>query len=266
MVICVKKINILNEILEHKRKEVQARKKETSLDTIKNKLSSEIFHMRNFKKALKKNGRISIIAEIKKSSPSIGIIKANFDHILIAKEYDKANVDAISVLTDRRFFKGSLDFIREVKEVTNVPLLRKDFIIDSYQIYESKLYKADAILLIATVLTLRELKDYLRIAKELTMQCLVECHNKEEINKAISSGAEIIGINNRNLATFSVDVGRFSKLRKLIPKNVVVVSESGIKSSHDAAKIKADGADAILVGTSIIQSNNIAKKVEELRV
>ena len=262
----MKENNILNKIVKHKKKELQSRKKEVSLDTIKNKISSEKFHTRDFKKALKKNGRISIIAEIKKSSPSTGIIKPNFNHISIAKEYDRAKVDAISVLTDRRFFKGSLDFIREVREVVKVPLLRKDFIVDSYQIYESKLYEADAILLITSILTLPKLRDYLQIAKGLNIQCLVECHNQEEINKAISSGAEIIGINSRNLATFSVDLGRFSKLRKLIPKNIVVVSESGINSSDDAAKMKSNGADAILVGASIMKSNNIAKKVEELRV
>src|SRR3989338_1712974 len=144
----MKENNILNKIVKHKKKELQSRKKEVSLDTIKNKISSEKFHIRDFKKSLKKNGRISIIAEIKKSSPSTGIIKPNFNHISIAKEYDRAKVDAISVLTDRRFFKGSLDFIREVREVVKVPLLRKDFIVDSYQIYESKLYEADAILLI----------------------------------------------------------------------------------------------------------------------
>jgi len=164
------------------------------------------------------------------------------------------------------FFHGSLDFIREVKEITNVPILRKDFIVDSYQIYESKLYGADAVLLITSIIALAKLRDYLQLAKELNIQCLVECHNKEEIKKAISSGAEIIGINNRDLATFSIDLSRFSGLRKLIPKNKVVVSESGIKSSNDAAKMKAEGADAILVGTSIMESNNIVKKIEEIMI
>lgn len=257
---------ILNKIVEHKKKEVQNRKKEVPLGIIKNRLASEQFPIRDFKKALKNNGRVSIIAEIKKASPSAGFIRPGFNHISIAKEYGKAKVDAISVLTDRHFFHGSLDFIREVKEITNVPILRKDFIVDSYQIYESKLYGADAVLLITSILTLAELKDHLQLAKELNIQCLVECRNKDEINKAISAGAGIIGINNRDLATSSIDLGRFSGLRKLIPKNLVVVSESGISSSGDAAKMKAEGADAMLVGTSIMESDNIVKKIEELRV
>ena len=290
---------ILNKIVEHKKKEVQNRKKEVPLDIIKNRLASEQFPIRDFKKAIKikdiknqrflgsvrnlrfrtdfqafeqssktlKNNRgMPIIAEIKKASPSGGLIKPGFNHISIAKEYSKAKVDAISVLTDKNFFHGSLDFIREIKEIVNVPILRKDFIVDSYQICESKLYGVDAVLLITSILSFAELKNYLQIAKELNIQCLAECHNKEEIKKAVSAGAEIIGINNRDLATFSIDLSRFSGLRKLIPKNIIVVSESGINSSADAAKMKAEGADAILVGTSIIKSNDIVKKIKELRV
>ena len=257
---------ILEKITSYKKEEVSFQKeripKESLIQTIENMAEPT----RDFQCALQKENSLSIIAEIKRASPSAGIIRKDFDPTAIGKEYNNAKVDAISILTDEKFFGGRLEYLEEINKITSVPLLRKDFIIDEYQIYQSRVHHADAILLIASILSPAELKSFLEIAKNIGLHSLVECHSAQEIQKSVEAGARIIGINNRNLETFVVDLDRFQSLRNLIPKGIAVVSESGIRGSKDALKMKEYQADAILVGTSIMESDCLVSKIESLRV
>ena len=258
--------NLLDTIVFHKREELKKRKTELPLEHLQTQLSSSSSPSRDLRAAITKNNDLTIIAEIKRASPSAGIIKPNFNHVTIAQEYLHAGVEAISVLTDSHFFMGQLSFINEVKQVVGVPILRKDFIIDSYQVYESKRYGADAILLLAKILDDQKLQEYRELAQELDMQSLVECCNEREIQQALSSGAQIIGINNRNLETFDINLSTFAHLRALIPPELTVVSESGICTAQDALQMKQMGADAILVGTSIMAADDVQAKIRELHV
>jgi indole-3-glycerol phosphate synthase len=254
---------ILSKIVKEKEKEIKERKEKYPLNLILKKINfSE--ESRNFKSAISKEG-INLIAEIKKGSPSAGIIRKNFDHIEIAKIYEKGKVDAISVLTDEKFFKGNLDFLKDVKKITRVPILRKDFIIDEYQIYESKIFGADAILLIGKILEVKKLKKFLSLAKELKMDSLVEIHSENELKKILDLEIEIIGINNRNLENFKVDINTTFELLKKIPKDKIVVSESGIKKREDVIKLQNFGVNAILVGEVFMRSENILEKIKEIR-
>ena len=217
-----------------------------------------------FKKNISRKGHINLIAEIKKSSPSKGIIRADFDPIKIAFAYHAAGASAISVLTDERFFDGKLEYLKMIKERIMLPVLRKDFIIDEYQVYESALAAADAILLIACILTGEELDRYLSIAKELHLDVMVEVHNEEDVEKALASNAHIIGVNNRNLANFNVDISTTQRLIRLIPETKVIVSESGIKSYEQVMFLKSLGVNAVLIGETFMRSGNIGEKVREL--
>ncbi len=182
----------------------------------------------------------------------------------IAKIYQEAGAAAISILTDEKFFQGSIDFLPEVKEVVSLPLLRKDFIIDEYQIYESRTYGADALLLIASELSEAQMNRFLSLSRDLAMDCLVEVHNEEEIKRALETPAEIIGINNRDLNSFQVDLSTTQRLAKLIPDDRIVVAESGIQSREDVQLLAKGKIDAILVGESLLRSNNIREKIEQL--
>ncbi|MGB9597226.1 MAG: indole-3-glycerol phosphate synthase TrpC, partial [Candidatus Poribacteria bacterium] len=225
--------NILDEIIAHKKIEVEEQKKRTPLDKIKNQLNG-IDRTRGFKSAISYPNRVNLIAEIKKASPSKGIIREDFDPSAITKIYEQNGAVAISVLTDEKFFQGNLSFLKTVRSVTSkIPILRKDFIIDEYQIYQSRLFGADAILLIATVLDLQELNMLISIAENIGLDCLVEVHNENELNKVLKSNTEIIGINNRDLKTFNVDLKTTADLVRLIPDDKIIVSESGISSSKD---------------------------------
>ena len=256
---------ILDKIVKNKIKEIELSKKKLPLKEIKKQLDYMKFQKRNFKNSLIKN-KISLVAEIKKASPSLGIIKESVDHIKLAQEYEKAGASAISVLTDKKFFQGELDYINDIKKTTNLPILRKDFIFDEYQIYESKLYGADAILLITSILTKQDLKHLLSAAKKLKLDCLVEVHSYIELETALECGGEIIGINNRDLNTFEVNLNNFVNLSRFIPKEKIAVCESGIFTRADVLKVKNAGANAILVGTSLMTSNNVKKKIMELIV
>jgi len=257
---------ILDKIVEYNIIELELRKKELPLSEIKKQLGKKKIKKRDFKNALKKKNKISLIAEIKKASPSLGVIKDNIDHVELAKEYEKAGASAISVLTDKKFFQGELSYIQDIKDATKLPILRKDFIFDEYQVYESKLCGADAILLITSILTKQDLMHLLKVAKKLNLDCLVETHSYLELETALECNAEFIGINNRDLKTFEVNINNFVNLARFVPKEKILVCESGIFTRSDVMKVKTAGADVILVGTCIMTSNNIQKKIMELIV
>lgn len=214
-----------------------------------------------FERALKTRG-ISFICEVKKASPSKGIISKEFPYIEIAKEYEKAGASAISVLTEPFYFGGNKEYIREIKKHVTIPILRKDFIIDEYMIYEAKEIGADAILLICTLLDDKVLKKYIDIAHRLGLSCLVEAHNGEEVKSAVNLGARILGVNNRNLKDFTVDVNNSIKLKKLVSENIIFISESGIKTPKDIENLKKNGVNGVLIGETLMRSKN---KVEEIR-
>ena len=247
-------MNILDEIVKNKILQIENEKIQKPLESLINIEQREI---RDFGRALNKNG-LSIIAEVKKASPSKGLIDPNFDPIKTALNYEKYGVDAISVLTEKKYFLGDDKNIGLVKENTSMPILRKDFIIDKYQIYQSHYLHADAILLIAAILK-DKLKSYFELATSLGLHCLVEVHNSIEIELALDCDSKIIGINNRDLSNFNVDIHTTEKLMKYIPKNKIVVSESGISSISDVKYLKSIGTNAVLIGESFMIKPDIVK-------
>lgn len=253
---------ILNEICAHKQQEVQRKKSEVPLPELQEAIG-RARPPRDFRAALRKPG-ISLIAEVKKASPSKGTFIEDFDPIGLASLYEQAGARAISVLTDEKYFQGSLDDLTSVHKGVSVPCLRKEFIIDEFQVYEARAAQADAILLIVRCLSDAQLKDYLDLAHELGMDVLVETHTAAEIERAIGSGAHIIGINNRDLDTFTVDLNTTLELKRLVPGGHVLVSESGIHHRDDVVKLEDGGIDAILVGEALVSSRNIAGKIGEL--
>lgn len=217
-----------------------------------------------FKKALSKK-KLSFICEVKKASPSKSIISEDFPYIEIAENYEKYGADAVSVLTEPEFFKGDNRYLTEISEKIKLPLLRKDFIIDEYQIYEAKVIGASAVLLICSILNEKRLSEYLKLAHSLGLSALVEAHNEDEVQKALASDAEIIGVNNRNLNDFSVDLKTSEKLRKHIPDDKIFVSESGIHTAEDIKAVREYGADAVLIGEAFMKSDNIAELFKTFR-
>ena len=256
-------MTILNDINKHKIVEVAESKRRTPLDTLKERIP-KIPVAKSFSAALRSGANIRIIAEIKKASPSLGIIRKDFHRVEIARIYEAGGAAAISVLTDEYFFQGSLSYLTEVKKAVGLPTLRKDFIIDPYQIYEAKAAGADAILLIAAMLSGDEIQDYLALSGEMGMECLVEVHSEEELKKVLQTNAHIIGVNNRNLATFITDMTTTLRLRQMIPDGKIVVSESGIKTRGDVEKLLKAGVGAILVGETLMKSQDISAKLREL--
>lgn len=247
-------MHILDEIVEKKKAQLEIEKKQIRLEQMIEK-SNEKRDIRDFEAALKKKG-VSVISEIKKASPSKGIIAKDFDPVKTAKFYEMSNFDAISVLTEREYFLGDDKYIEMVRNVTTKPILRKDFIIDEYQIYQSKVIGADAILLIARILK-GKLKSFYDLAKSLDLHVLVEVHGEEEVKEALESGAKIIGVNNRNLETFDVDLKQTEKLMKQLPNDKIIVSESGIRDSKDVEYLKSIGVSAILVGETLMRGKSI---------
>ncbi len=255
--------DILQEIVEHKRIELKKRKEIVSIDKLKNSLSS-LLPTRNFKKAISKQGKINLIAEIKKASPSQGVICIDFDPSKLALVYENNGAAAISVLTEEKYFQGKTGYLEEVRKVSFLPLLCKDFIIEEYQFYEARNYGADAVLLIAGILSEEKIGNFLTLGKELGLDCLVEIHQADELKKVLNTGAEIIGINNRNLHDFSVNINTTLELRKMIPNDKVVVSESGIRKKEDVLLLQRARINAILIGQSFLESENPARKIKEL--
>jgi indole-3-glycerol phosphate synthase len=257
----------LEQIITYKRQEVEFRKKIHDILEIKRKVQNQRTSPRDFFHALKQSGNLTrIIAEIKRASPTRGIIRReDFDPQKIGMIYQKEGAVAISVLTDNRFFQGDFIHLSLVRKVTDIPILCKDFIIDPYQIYEAALYGADAFLLIATFLSPNQIEEFLSVGQDLGMRALVEVHSEEDLEKALQTPAEIIGINNRDLKTFRTDINTTLRLAKSIPPEKLVVSESGIQNKTQIERLKAIGVHAFLVGEALMRENNPGKKLRELR-
>ena len=253
---------MLDEIIAKKKKEVEQRKKILPLAQLKKRIAQQKPPL-DFAFALK-GEPMRLIAEVKQASPSRGILCSNFNPTELATTYAQGGANAISVLTEVNYFKGSIDHLAAIREVVKLPLLRKDFIFDPYQVYESRAYGADALLLIVAALSQEQLKELLSISHRLGLKCLVEVHNETDVERALLSGAEIIGINNRNLSTFTVDINTTGQLRPLIPRQKIVVAESGIKSRKDIEKLIDWRVNAVLIGEALVTANNILTKMKEL--
>ena len=256
---------ILDDIVAKQKVRIEHEKKEKNIDVLKKEVLSLPLSKNFFFEDSLKSKDFAFICEIKKSSPSKGVIVEEFPYIDIAQDYENAGAAAISVLTEPNFFKGNDIYLKEVADTVNIPVLRKDFIIDEYQIYQAKLIGADAILLICAILDETTLNKFLNIAKSLKLSCLVETHNEDEIKKALNSGAEIIGINNRDLKTFTVDINTSLKLRKFIPENKILISESGIKTAQNIKILKDAGFNGALIGESMMLSKDKKQFLSELR-
>lgn len=217
-----------------------------------------------FEQALSKEG-LSFICECKKASPSKGLIAPEFPYLSIAREYEEAGADAISVLTEPHWFLGSDAYLKEIAAAVSVPCLRKDFTVDAYMIHEAKLLGAAAVLLICSILDEGQIREYLAICDELGLSALVEAHDEDEVGMALRAGARIIGVNNRNLKDFTVDTGNSRKLREQIPADVLFVSESGVRASEDVARLRAIGADAVLIGETLMRAEDKRAKLLELK-
>ncbi|GAA0796165.1 indole-3-glycerol phosphate synthase TrpC [Faecalicatena orotica] len=264
---------ILEEIAEKTRERIQKRRQQVSEEELKEKayLLAGTEKERNggifpfpFEKALAREG-ISFICEVKKASPSKGVIAEEFPYREIAREYEQAGASALSVLTEPFYFQGSDDYLKEIERAVNIPILRKDFTVDAYMLYEAKCIGASAVLLICAILDDRQLMTYMEIAQELGLSALVEAHTEEEVRRALACGARIIGVNNRDLKTFQVDIHTSERLRRLVPKDVLYVSESGIKSPEDVRRLKENGTDAVLIGETLMRSDNKKKMLGEFR-
>jgi len=254
---------ILDEIHAYKLKEVAENKELVSIESLKERCKDVPDAIKSGT-VLKRENRIKFIAEVKKASPSAGIIREDFNYIDIAKEYESGGASAISVLTDKEFFKGDIKYLSEIKETVSLPALRKDFIIDPYQIYEARAASADLVLLIARILTKEEIDAFLALSQELGMECLVEVHDNDELEKVLETEAVIIGINNRNLDTFETNLDTTLQLYHRIPDGKIVVSESGIKTRADVLVLEEAGIDAILIGETLMRSRDISQKIKEL--
>jgi indole-3-glycerol phosphate synthase len=255
---------ILNEILEAKQRELEVAKTQLPFEQLKARLRGHLAS-RNFRKALcQSDGKLSLIAELKRQSPSAGMLRERFDPVSLAQQLQDAGAAALSVLTDERFFGGCLDFLRDVQQFTEIPVLRKDFVIDPYQVYEAAYYQADAVLLIARLLTEQDLTACLQAADTLGMDALVEVHAEDELQTAMSAGAALIGINHRDLRTFTLDPETTARLVPTIPAGKVIVAESGVQRRDDVQRLKALGVHAVLIGEALMRAPDVAAKVREL--
>jgi indole-3-glycerol phosphate synthase len=257
-------MSLLNKIVGKKKERLASLKTKVPLKELRS-MASDAELPRNFMNALKRgSGPIRLVAEIKKASPIKGVIRQDFDLITIASIYERKNVDAISVITEEDYFQGKLEYLLDVKKITDRPLLRKDFIFDGYQIYESKAKGADAILLIASILDENQSAEFLHLAKEIGLSVVFEVHNFKELEMALRLNAEIIGINNRDLETLNINLNTTFELKKEIPLDKIVLSESGIKTREDVRRFENAGIDSILVGTAFMESGDIGKKIDEI--
>lgn len=257
-------MTILDQLAEEAKKRTLNAKLKISAEKIKEMALALPKGNFEFENALRKPG-ISFICECKKASPSKGIIAENFPYLRIAKEYEAAGADCISVLTEPTRFLGSDEYLREIAEAVSIPCIRKDFTVDEYMIYEAKLLGAKAVLLICSILSQEQITEYIKICDSLGMSALVEAHSEEEIKTAISCKARIIGVNNRNLKDFTVDTDNSRRMRELVPEDVIFVSESGIKSAEDIAVLREIGADAVLIGETLMRAEDKNQKLKELR-
>lgn len=257
-------MNILDQLAEHARYRTEQAKKEVPLSEIRERALSMPKGGFSFEKALRKPG-ISFICECKKASPSKGLIAPDFPYLQIAKEYEAAGADCISVLTEPKWFLGSDAYLREVADAVSIPCLRKDFTVDEYMIYEAKLLGASAVLLICAILSEAQMKAYMEICETLGLSALVEAHDETEVEKALSAGARMIGVNNRNLKDFTVDTENSRRLRSMIPKGTLFVSESGVSGPEDVERPVQIGADAVLVGEALMRAFDKKEMLSKLR-
>lgn len=254
---------ILDEIVAYKHTVVESSKARMPLDEVCH-LAEAAPEPLSFFEGLVDGDDIAIISEVKKASPSKGVIRANFDPVAIAEIYEQNGASAISVLTDEKFFQGSADYLTDVSRAVRLPVLRKDFVIEPYQIYEARAIGASAVLLIVAILSPEELADYLMLSQDLGLDALVEVHTGEELRVALEAGADIVGINNRNLKTFETTLETTIELIDAIPDGTLVVSESGIFTRKDVTRLRDAGADAVLVGESLMREPDMGQKLREL--
>jgi indole-3-glycerol phosphate synthase len=247
-------MNILNEIVAKTKSKLEEKKQGLSLEELSSKIDFENLKETNFKKSLQ-NKAEAIIAEIKKASPSAGIISENFDPVLKSKEYESFGASALSILTEEDYFLGNIQYLMDVKATTSLPILRKDFIVDEYQIYESKLIGADCILLIASILNDEELKNFSEIAERLKLDYIIEVHDEEELQRAQHFSNAIIGVNNRNLKTFDVDINNSVELKKIFEGENIFIAESGIKSKKDIEYLQQHNINVFLIGESLMKGD-----------
>ena len=280
-------MTILDQLADHARERVEQAKRTVPLEKIKQQalllteasdttnVSNDISGNQNdhkqlvrdkfsFERALQKPG-ISFICECKKASPSKGLIAPDFPYLQIAKEYEAAGADCISVLTEPKWFLGSDSYLKEIAGTVSIPCLRKDFTVDEYMIYEARLLGASAVLLICSILSEAQIKEYINICDTLGLSALVEAHDDKEVQMALHAGARVIGVNNRNLKDFSVDTDNSRRLRELIPQDVLFVSESGVSTADDVKKLREIGADAVLIGETLMRAPDKKTKLSELR-
>ena len=257
--------NILNTIAEYARERVIADKKTLPLDALKERaLALPKDNAFSFEKVIKKDG-MSFICECKKASPSKGLIAEDFPYVKIAKEYEAAGASCISVLTEPKWFLGSDGYLKEISENVNIPCLRKDFTVDEYMIYEAKTLGASCVLLICSLLSTETLEKYIKIADSLGLSALVEAHDEDEVKSAVSAGARMIGVNNRNLKDFTVDIGNSLRLRSLVPDDILFVAESGIKTAGDIKTLYEGKVDGVLIGESLMRAPDKKAELDKLR-
>lgn len=256
---------ILDEIVEKRKIQLEREKAAADFETVKRAAEGLDRQCISFKSALAKPDRLSVISEVKKASPSKGLIQPNFDPVKIAKEYETCGADAVSCLTEEHYFQGSSEYFKAIRQAICLPMIRKDFIIDEYQIYEARLMGADAILLIAAVLDDEKLKRFGDTARSLGLDILAETHDESELERVLALDFDIIGINNRNLKTFEVTLETTARLAGMIPEGKVIVSESGIRDNTDMKTVRSYGADAVLIGETLMRSGNIGATLAALR-
>lgn len=257
-------MNILEQLADYARQRVEAAKQQVPLPVLRQKAFAMEKGAFPFDAALKKPG-LSFICECKKASPSKGLIAPQFPYLQIAKEYEAAGADAISVLTEPKWFLGDNRYLQEIAGAVSTPCLRKDFTVDEYMLYEAKVLGASAALLICALLSREELAEYIEVCDSLGLSALVEAHDENEVEMALAAGARVIGVNNRNLKDFTVDAENSRKLRQMVPKTVLFVSESGVSSREDVQRLEALGADAVLVGETLMRAPDKKQKLAELR-
>ncbi len=259
---------ILDDIVLATRKRVEIKKREIPLEKIKAQAIALAEREREFtypfEQAISRSD-ISFICEVKRASPSKGVIAEEFPYLAIAREYERAGADCISVLTEPEYFKGNDCYLKEINQIVGIPILRKDFIIDEYMIYEAKLMGASCILLIAALLDTKTIKDFIKICDSLGMSALVEIHNEKEITSAIESKARLIGVNNRDLRDFTVDIQNSVRLRNKIPCDILVIAESGIKTADDIQMLRKYGVNGVLIGETLMRSQDKTAMLAELR-
>ena len=257
-------MTILDQLADHARHRVAEAKKEVPLEALKRQAFAAEKGQFVFENAIKK-AKMAFICECKKASPSKGVIAQDFPYLQIAKEYEAAGADCISVLTEPKWFLGRDEYLREIAAAVSIPCLRKDFVVDEYMIYEAKLLGASAVLLICSILSEEEIGKYIGICDELGLSALVEAHDETEVAAALRAGARMIGVNNRNLKDFSVNMDNCQRLRDLIPREVIFVAESGVKDASDVARLREIGADAVLIGEALMRAEDKKARLAELR-